>query len=170
MHNYRFGFPEHIPIPNIIFPLIYFITLFSIWNKKKNNHDKRFIFLLKKKQRFNSCKSLRKKKSVNYVIKSITKCFSYVFTQRVYLVEPLQREPAVEYGERCWGRSWAVDWAPRNAWLPPYSVACGCPVGVAFPEYGDWGDRFRLQYLQDGGRRRKEASFSQHTLLSNGWL
>lgn len=58
-------------------------------------------FCKKKKQRFNSCKSLRKKKSVNYVIKSITKCFSYVFTQRVYLVEPLQREPAVEYGERC---------------------------------------------------------------------
>lgn len=29
--------------------------------KEKNNHDKRFIFLFKKKQRFNSCKSLRKK-------------------------------------------------------------------------------------------------------------
>lgn len=27
--------------------------------------------------------------------------FSYVFIQRVSLVEPLQREPAVEYGERC---------------------------------------------------------------------
>lgn len=73
--------------------------------KEKNNHDKRFIFLFKKKQRFNSCKSLRKKNqlimSSNPSQNACTILFSYVFTQRVYLVEPLQREPAVEYGERC---------------------------------------------------------------------
>lgn len=131
-------------------------------------------FLLEKKTTF---QFLQKLKKTNQLIMSSNPSqnacnimFSYVFIQRVSLVEPLQREPAVEYGERCWGRSWVVDWAPRNAWLPPYSAAYGCPVGVAFPGYGGWDDRFRLRYLQDGGRRRTEASFSRHSLLSNGWL
>lgn len=63
-------------------------------------------FLLEKKNNVSIPAKAQEKKnqlimSSNPSQNACTIMFSYVFTQRVYLVEPLQREPAVEYGERC---------------------------------------------------------------------